>query len=113
MKGGDLIDGEGNARQLEGIEMRASNGYVYVIDGVLFPADLVTMVENINAPGGSFVAVFDIFLAGVERAGLQDALSGVNGPYTVSGRDKNDPELVFTPEVRDWSPGLAIGEAAL
>lgn len=82
--GGVLVDGEGNTRELEGTEMLCSNGYIHALDGVLFPADLVSAVENVNGVGASFEGVFDIFLAGVQRAGLEDALSGINGPYTAS-----------------------------
>lgn len=84
VKDGDLIDGEGNTRQVVGADILASNGYAHAINGVLFPADLVTMLESSNAAGGSFEGVFGIFLAGLERAGLSEALSGTNGPYTVS-----------------------------
>ena len=77
------MDGEGNARSVVGEEMRASNGYAYVVDGVLFPPDLVTLAESVNARGGSFEGVFDIFLAAVRRTGLFRTLSGVEGLYTV------------------------------
>ncbi|CAM9126218.1 unnamed protein product [Scytosiphon promiscuus] len=82
-EGGTLVDGEGNSRSIVGEELRASNGYAHVIDGVLFPADLLTLATNVNAKNGSFEGVFDIFLAGVTRTGLGGALSGVNGLYTV------------------------------
>ncbi|CAN0040563.1 unnamed protein product, partial [Hapterophycus canaliculatus] len=82
-EGGNLVDGEGNSRSIVGDELRASNGYAHVVDGVLFPADLLTLATNVNAEGGSFEGVFDIFLAGVARTGLGGALSGVNGLYTV------------------------------
>ncbi|CAN0395399.1 unnamed protein product, partial [Ectocarpus sp. 8 AP-2014] len=45
--------------------------------------DLLTLATNVNAEGGSFEGVFDIFLAGVARTGLGGTLSGVNGLYTV------------------------------
>lgn len=86
VEGGDtLVDSEGNARSLlvDG-ELRASNGYAHVVDGVLFPPDLLTLAESANGEGGSFEGVFDIFLAGVARTGLGPTLSGVGGLYTVS-----------------------------
>lgn len=81
---GVLVDGEGGSSSLLGDQLLANNGYAHAVDGVLFPADLVTMTENINAKGGSFEGVFDIFLAGLERANLSASISGLNGPYTVS-----------------------------
>lgn len=84
MEDGSLIDGEGNVRSLEGDQLLANNGYAHAVDGVLFPADLVTLATNVNAKGASFEGVFDIFLSALERAGLESALSGIKGPYTVS-----------------------------
>ncbi|CAN0124164.1 unnamed protein product [Ectocarpus sp. 4 AP-2014] len=83
VNGDTLTDGEGNTRSLVGDELRASNGYAHPVDGVLFPPDLLTLATNVNAEGGSFEGVFDIFLAGVARTGLGGTLSGVNGLYTV------------------------------
>lgn len=97
---GVLVDGEGNSTSLVGDELRAKNGYAHAVDGVLFPADLITLTENMNAPDASFEGVFDIFLAGVKRAGLEDALSGVTGPYTVS----IDPTQMFPVDVIDGVP---------
>lgn len=78
-----LVDGENNTRSIVGEELRASNGYAHVVDGVLFPADLLTLATSVNAVNGSFEGVFDIFLAGMARTGLGGALSGVNGLFTV------------------------------
>lgn len=84
VNGDTLTDGEGNTRSLVGDELRASNGYAHPVDGVLFPPDLLTLATNVNAEGGSFEGVFDIFLAAVARTGLGGTLSGVNGLYTAS-----------------------------
>lgn len=83
MEDGALVDGESNTRLIVGEEIAANNGYAHVVDGVLFPADLITLAQDMNAVNASFEGVFDIFLAGVQRAGLGAALSGINGPYTV------------------------------
>lgn len=80
---GTLVDAEGNSRSLVGDELRANNGYAHAIDGVLFPPNLHSLTNSSNAAGGSFEGVFDIFLAGVERLGLDDTLSGLNGLFTV------------------------------
>ncbi len=83
--GGDtLVDSEGNARSLlaDG-ELRASNGFAHVVDGVLFPPDLFTLAWSANGVGASFEGVFDIFLAALARTGLGPTLSGVDGLYTV------------------------------
>lgn len=85
-RNGTLVDGEGNARDVVGEELRASNGYAHAVDGVLFPPDLLSLAQDLNAEGGSFEGVFDIFLAGVTRTGLEPLLTGVNGLYTVSER---------------------------
>eukprot|EP00903_Cladosiphon_okamuranus_P012606 g11796.t2 len=80
---GTLVDGEGNAREVVGEELRANNGYAHAVDGVLYPPDLLSLAHNVNAEGGSFEGVFDIFLAGVARTGLEPMLTGVDGLYTV------------------------------
>ena len=81
---GTLVDREGNGRSVVGEELRANNGYAHAIDGVLFPHHLLSLAEDVNAEGGSFEGVFDIFLVGLRRTGLEPLLSGINGLYTVS-----------------------------
>jgi uncharacterized surface protein with fasciclin (FAS1) repeats len=53
----------------------ASNGIIHVIDAVLVPQDIV---ETATANGN-----FDTLVAALGAAGLADALSAPNGPYTV------------------------------
>lgn len=82
------MDAEGNSRNLVGDELKASNGFAHAIDGVLFPPNLFMLAESANAVNGSFEGVFDIFLAGVERLGLNTTLSALSGLYTVRTNER-------------------------
>ncbi|MGI9586380.1 MAG: fasciclin domain-containing protein, partial [Acidimicrobiia bacterium] len=61
--------------EVVGTDIYASNGIIHVIDTVLVPQDIVeTAVANDD---------FNLLVAAVGAAGLGDALSAPNGPYTV------------------------------
>ena len=80
--GGELVwielkDGKVYVNDAEVIitDIYASNGIIHVIDAVLVPMDIV---ETASADGR-----FETLVTAVGAAGLADALSAPNGPYTV------------------------------
>jgi transforming growth factor-beta-induced protein len=74
----DLKDGEvflNGDTQVVATDIYASNGVIHVIDTVLVPQDIVeTAVADDD---------FNLLVAAVGAAGLGDALSASNGPYTL------------------------------
>ncbi len=80
--GGELVwielkDGKVYVNDAEVIitDVKTSNGIIHVIDAVLVPMDIV---ETASADGR-----FETLVTAVGAAGLADALSAPNGPYTV------------------------------
>ena len=72
LKGGDVFV---NDAQVIITDIKTSNGIIHVIDAVLVPQDIV---ETASAN-----ADFSTLVTAIGAAGLADALSAPNGPYTV------------------------------
>lgn len=82
--GETLVDAEGKTASIIESDVRCSNGFLQFIDGVLRPPDMMTSLGDYNGPNGTYSGAFDTILEAINVTNETEALSGFNGPFTVS-----------------------------